>query len=147
MNDRIDVMFWAPSRELFLASASQIVFPGLGSLLAPGESGDLLVNPYVVIDEIGAVTKEYSFDQNGKMFRLSSPIVISGHHVNCLLTGPLVGAVTIGAGTPLENLAGLMDRATLQPKTADGVPAGYAEPSGFRLIDPATVAHRLRSWQ
>ncbi len=48
--------------------------------------------------------------------------------------------------TALEGRIDVSKKFTLEPKSVDGVKAGYLHPSGVRLFDPATIKKRNRVW-
>ena len=138
----LTLFVWAPDRSTFIQGMASAGFATLG------EDGEPVWNPECQVDEIGPIAKT---DADGNQ------VIVEGHHVNLRGWGSLADMMT--AGLPQTDANGnqlsLFERTrilTIVPGCVweeipgPGVAAGYKDPHGVLLIDPAIVDTPHRVW-
>jgi hypothetical protein len=147
----IEFFAYASYRSQFVAGMTNTLLPDGTPLCTLAEDGETLIPvPGVSIDEIGPVTKTPAvIDKDGN--EVTPAVVITGHHANIRVTGPV--AELLANGMPTEGdvfqrtrLLNLVPGMVEKPAMAKGVPAGYVGPNGVRLFDPVLVTTPYRIW-
>lgn len=160
----IEIFAWCSSRELFVTGMTETLLPNGEPLASIDEDGRLIPAPFVIIDEIGSITKEPAvYDEQGEV--VTPAVVVGGHHVNLVAWGELAQMLVMGPpdkeGNPTmlpqhdeegkllsvferTNILGLIPGLVWKPIPGEGVPAGYEGPNGVVLFDPAAVKNRAR---
>ncbi|MBS9720159.1 hypothetical protein JYU29_05595 [Tianweitania sp. BSSL-BM11] len=152
MIDRIHYMAWCLDRAAFIQSMSEILNPLTGNPLVTvdPDTGALVPDFGIAIDEIGPIVKGGAWDEDGNV--VEEPTVIPGHHVNMFGYGDLVLALTYGLpdeGDIFQStrILDLLDASMhFVPIAEPGIPAGWEGTSGMRIFDPAVVKTPARVW-
>lgn len=156
MSAPVEILLWAPSREIFAATMVALTLPDgrhIAYLPPEGETGPeggaICSIPEVLCSEIGPITKTPAVIDDGGN-EIEPAVVIPGYHVNMVATGWLAGMLTAGLpaeGTLFERtrILDLLGEMDWQPSSV-GEPVGYVGSSGIKVIDPAVINHRVRIW-
>ena len=152
----IEMLLWAPTREIFANTMAGLTLPGgqhiawLATEEEPGpEGGSIRTLEVILCDEIGEVVKTPPvLDEEGDI--VTPAVIVPGYHVNMVATGWLAEMLTVGLPqektiferTRILDLLGTMN---WQP-SAVGEPAGYVGTSGVKIFDPNIINHRARRW-
>jgi hypothetical protein len=151
----IEFLLWAPDRETFIETLPTITLPDDRSIARvpaeyeePADGGSLIWIEGITCSELGPVVKVPAvLDEDGN--ELEPVVMVPGHHVNVLAEGAIAGLLT--AGMPTEGdifertrLIALLGGELWWALSGFGEPPGYVGPSGVKIFDPSTVAHRAR---
>lgn len=156
MTAPIEMLLWAPSREIFANTMAELTLPG-GQHIAwmatedePGaENNSIRTIDTILCSEIGTVVKTQAIlDEGGN--EITPAELVPGYHVNMVATGWLAEMLTIGlpsTGTIFERtrILSLLGTMNWQP-SAVGEPEGYVGTSGVKIFDPSIINNRARIW-
>ena len=153
----IEVLLWAPSREIFANTLAELTLPNgqhIAWLVTEDEPGatptsSIRTIEAILVDEIGEIEKVPPIlDEEGNI--VTPATVISGYHVNMVATGWLAEMLTVGLPTEGDiftrtRILSLLGTMNWQPSSV-GEPVGYVGTSGVKISDPNVVNNRARIW-
>lgn len=168
----IDILGWAPSRDVMCEALTKTAFPSglpLAEYLIDEDTQERIPDPRggfkirmadgIEIDEVGPVTKTPGqYDDDGT--ELVPPDVVGGWHVNFRVTGDTEYLLTAGIDqtdaetgellsvwerTRILALIPELDQTTLGVIREQGQ-TGYVGLTGLRLYDPGVVSRQTRIW-
>lgn len=156
MSKIVEILLWAPTREIFAATLTNLTLPNgqhIAFLPPEGETGpedgSIITIDTILCSEIGEVTKVPAvLDEEGNT--ITPAVTIPGYHVNMVATGWLAEMLTAGLpteGTLFERtrILSLLGEMNWQPSEV-GEPEGYVGTSGVKIFDPNVINNRARIW-
>lgn len=152
MDDRIEFFLWAPTRNVFVKTITAIKNPLTGAPLVTVDATTGMLTPSagVLLDEVGIIAKtQPSFDETGTHI-VTPGVDVNGYHANMATYGELSAFMRAGmpaTGAVFETTRILQFLGQMTDAIAkDNLPKAKVGTSGVKLIDPADVNSRSRTW-